>query len=217
MKILLAIAFMLVVAGGALAQTPYNYAGCVYRLGVFFSDDPNDFEVGGAPWDEVAYYTYTPFVTFYMHLVAIDCPEMISAYEMNMSALPASMVVNWHPIPGSGWINIGTIYNHICGFGFPQPNPGGVTHLGRWSIVAQTGGVPANVFIGPASPSSIGGDGPAIVVYPELWRTNFTPWEFSGCYWDLPPDPTPILVGNIFGGVVATETMSLTSVKALFK
>jgi hypothetical protein len=147
---------------------------------------------------------------------------MLSAYEMNMQGLPAGAILSWEAIAGSGWINIGDINNHIAAFGFPQPNPGGVTHLGRWNVIALTGGVAADVTIGPSIPSSVGGDGPGMVVNGELWRMNYTPWDFSGCDMDFPPDPTPVLVGTTFGqGVeiivgLATETMSLTNVKALF-
>ncbi len=220
MKKLLALALVLMVAGGAMAQTPYNYEGCAYRLGVFFSASNSTFEVNNASTN----FDYTPFTPFFMHLVMIDCPEQLSAYEMQISGVPAAgFLATWEMVPGSGWINIGTATNHIAAFGFPQPNPAGVTRLGAWNLININGQtVPFNLAIGPSVPSSIANDGPAIVVAGELWRTNFTPGTHSGCQVDLAPGDFPELVGSVFGDgielevIIATQAKSLTGVKALF-
>jgi hypothetical protein len=220
MKKLLALALVAIMAGGALAQTPYLYEGCEYRIGVFFSTDAETFEVSS----EATNLDFPAGAFFYMHLIVMDSPDMISAYEMQVSGLGALVIASWIPVPNAGFLNLGDDFNHIATFGFPQPNPDGVIKFGHWNIFPLAPEQSLNVAMGPAVPSSIQGDGPVFVVNSELVRANFTVGDYSGCLEDLAPGMFPEFVGTTYGpGVdievesVATETRSLSSVKALFQ
>jgi hypothetical protein len=219
MKALLALALVAIMAGGALAQTPYLYEGCQYRIGVFFSTDADYFEVSSYATN----LDYTPFTYFYMHLIVMDSPGMISAYEMRIDGLGYSVIPMWVPVPDAGFLNLGDEFNHIATFGFPQPNPDEVVKLGHWRLFPLVSEQSLEIFMGPAVPSSIQGDGPVFVVNSELVRANFTPNEFSGCWEYLAPGVFPDFVGTTYGpGIdcdppLATETRSLSSVKAMFQ
>ena len=228
MKALLALALIAIMAGGALAQTPYLYEGCQYRIGVFFSTDADYFEVSSYATN----LDFPPGAFFYMHLIVMDSPDMISAYEMRVEGLGAGVIASWVPVPNAGFLNLGDDFNHIATFGFPQPNPDGVIKFGHWNIFPVYPEQSLEIFMGPAVPSSIQGDGPVVVVNSELVRANFTPvgashndefGDFSGCWADLPPGVFPDFVGTTYGpGVyivigLATETRSLSSIKAMFQ
>ena len=228
MKRLLAMALVLMVAGGAMAQN-YNYDGCDNRIGVFFAPTFNSgaFE----PSSEATNFNYAFATTFYMHLLIIDAPSPVSAYELTLTGVPSpGAITTYEGIPGTGFTNIGTTFMHIAAFGFPQPNPGNVVNLGAWAITMLLQDTPFQVAITPSTPSSIGGDGPAIVINQELWRPNFTPanpdfapGDYSGCNGDLAPGMFPEFVGTTFGAgvqiepVIAVENQSLSNVKALFR
>ncbi len=220
MKKLLALALVAIMAGGALAQTPYLYEGCEYRIGVFFSTDAAEFEVSS----EATNLDFPNSAFFYMHLIVMDSPDMISAYEMRIEGLGALVIASWVPVPNAGFLNLGNDFMHIATFGFPQPNPEGIIKFGHWNIFPLANEQSLNVFMGPSIPSSIQDDGPVFVVNSQLVRANFTVGDFSGCNEDLAPGDFPDYVGTTYGDgvvievdIVATETRSLSSVKSLFQ
>jgi hypothetical protein len=219
MKKLLALALVLMVAGGAMAQAPFDYVACEYRMGLFPSSTAGDFEITQAGTN----YDYTAGVMYNMNLVIFSCPEMVSAYELNMTGLPASVfATGFNPPAGSGWINIGTLTMHIAAYGFPQPNPDGVIYLGAWQLLPTAPGLTFEVNLGPSVPSSVSDTGIGLVVGGELWRANYSNWDYSGCpgEWTQPaagvPSATANGIGIVLEGEVAVESMSLSNVKALF-
>lgn len=214
MKTLVALAFLVLMTGAAIAQTPYTYEPCNYQIGLFFSSDAAErvFTQERTNWD------YSQFVTFYMHLVIMSAPQQVSAYELSVTGLPAGFIDSWNMVPGSGWINIGTSFNHIAAFGFPQPNASGYVYLGNWQLIPTAGGVAAEIRLLPSTPSSVGGDGPGMVINGELWRSNYTPAAFTGCDEAYAPGEYPPYVATLFGeGVTAVESRTLTGVKELFR
>lgn len=179
-------------ASPAPAQPSYVYESCVYRMGLFsaegiYVEDRTDFD-------------YEPLTTFTMHLVLIDAVGPVSGYEVSIELDPAFLVVDVGAPPGVELLNIGSGTNHIVGFGAPQvPDEDGHVLLCTIQVFAQKANVASNIALGPSRPSSVGGDGPAIVVDGVLIRTNFTPLGFDGCDDDLPPGLFPPAVATTFG------------------
>lgn len=193
---------LILLAAGALAQTPYLYEPCQYRVGVFFSSSPVDFEASSASTN----VALAKGEVVYMHLVVLDAPRPISAYELQVAGLPEdALAASWIEVPDAGYLKFGDTWNHFATFGFPQPNTDGVVYLGHWRLQALVDVKDVTIQLLAAHPSSIEGDGPALVVDQQLVRANFTPYEFSGCREPLPPGKSPAQVATIGGdGVVVT-------------
>jgi len=216
MKTLLALVLVAMMAGVAAAQTQYLYEPCEYQLGLFFSLDASERNFV----EEATNIDYTEFTTFYMHLVVMNAPDLVSAYELQIANVPdGAFLPTWVAVPNAGWLNLGDAFLHIATFGFPQPNADGYIYLGHWSMFALQADIAAQITIEAPDPSSIGGDGPALVVNSQLVRANFTPVDYSGCDGeDVAPGDFPPYVATTFGdGVTAIENHSLTNVKNLFR
>jgi hypothetical protein len=216
MKTLLALVLVAMMAGVAAAQTQYLYEPCEYQLGLFFSTNAADRNFV----EEATNIDYTQFSTFYMHLVIMNAPDLVSAYELQISGVPdGAFIPTWVMVPNAGWLNLGDTFLHIATFGFPQPNAGGYIYLGHWSMFALQADVAAQITIQASTPSSIQNDGPALVVNAQLVRSNFTPAAYSGCDGTpVPPGDFPPYVATTYGdGVTAIENHSLTNVKSLFR
>ena len=214
MKTLVALALVVLATSGAFAQN-YQYEPCSYQFGLFFSTDQEE----RVFTEERTNIDYVQFTTFYMHLVVMNSPTNISAYEFTIAGIPPGVFIEtFNVVPGTGQTNIGTSFMQICAFGFPQPNTNGYVYLGNWGLFALGAPQTVEFQILPSEPSSILGDGPAIVVDQVLWRPNFTPDEYTGCNEPLAPGDFPPYVATTYGpGVTAIESVSLTSVKALFR
>ena len=193
---------LILLAAAALAQTPYLYEPCHYRVGLFFSSSPDDFEASSASTN----VALAKGEVVYMHLVILDAPKPISAYELQVAGIPADALVgSWIEVPDAGYLKFGDTWNHFATFGFPQPNPDGMVYLGHWRLQALVDVQDVKIQLLAAHPSSIEGDGPALVVDQQLVRANFTPYEFSGCREPLAPGKFPAHVATIGGaGVVIT-------------
>jgi hypothetical protein len=193
---------LFLLAAGALAQTPYLYEPCHYRVGLFFSSSPDDFEASSASTN----VDLAKGEVVYLHLVILDAPKPISAYELQIVGIPAkALVASWIELPDAGYLKFGDTWNHFATFGFPQPNPDGVVYLGHWRLQALADVKDVRIQVLASHASSIEGDGPALVVDQQLVRANFTPYEFSGCREPLPPGKSPAHVATIGGtGVVVT-------------
>ncbi len=220
MKSLLTLLCLGLLAGGALAQTDYDYYPCEYRVGLFFSTSNDHYQFNAASTN----FDYVPFEEFFMHLVIFGAQQRIPAYELKVTGIPASMLAIWEPVPNVGWINVGDEFNHIAAFGFPQPNPNQRVRLGHWRLIATTAPETHQFRILPSTPSSINGDGPAIVLGERLVRLNFSPWlGYSGCDGHLPPGQFPDYVATTHGsGIelypsVAVHSRTLSGVKGLFR
>ena len=218
---ILPLALLALVASQAGAQPDVNYHPCEFKFGVVSSDNLTTFELphwGGCFGYLPPHYEYRQNETFYIHLILLSSLT-VSAYEVRCDGLPDSgFVAEWVPIPGSGWLNLGSMFNHIAVFGYPMPNPDGVVHFGSWSVLPLVGDVEFGIQLRPSTPSSIQGDGPAIVSGGQLYRTDYTvPEAFTGCYEPTPPGAYPDHVAWFYPGSVATAAPSLTRVKALFR
>lgn len=221
MKKLLVMALVLMVAGGAVAQD-YEYQGCIYRIGLFFSDD---YMFDDERIEAATNIDYAPFIEFDMHVVMINVPTAVEAYELLVVGLPSSAVVTNLVIPNG--VNFGgTNVNHIVGYGEPRPTPSGQTNailMSTLKVLATVADESWEVGLVPSVPSSINDDGPALVVTEDLWRTNFTPYSHSGCEEDLAPGDFPDYVATAYGdGVVINppvpvQSHTFTDVKSLFR
>jgi len=192
MKKLLVLGLVAVMATGALAQSSEEN-----MMGMFFSN--TEFT------DEYTNHVNT-FVAFNGYVVLLNpMVEFVGGYELGISfSDPAPFVLG---VTGpNGWTNFGSLTNHICGYQIPLPveNPDGVVLVTMNML--HTAVDPVAISFGPSNPSSFGGEGPGIA---------------DGVNTDLLylcPLTTPDgVVATVNGdGVVATESQSLSSVKALF-
>jgi hypothetical protein len=188
----LSLLFLSLAASPAVAQPSYVYESCVYRMGLFLAEDSYD--------EEHTNIDYEPQTVFVMHLVLLDAVGPVAAYEVGIDLDPAFVVIDVSGPAGAPLLNLGTGANLIVGFAEPLvPDDDGRILLGTIRVFPQTANVASNIALGPSRPSSVGGDGPAIVVDGVLIRTNFTPLGFDGCDDDLPPGLFPPAVATTFG------------------
>lgn len=181
--------------------SPPLYEPCQYRLGVFFS---SDYEFWDERRDAATNLDYTQFTPFDMHVVGIGCPEAVMGYEASLEVDPSFLAVS-ASFPGSA-LNLGDYLNHYVSFGIPRPpdGPAQAVLLSTVTLLPVEAGVSSQIRILPSSPSSLDGDGPALVIGHKLVRTNFTPTSHSGCQSDLAPGDFPAAVATTYGGGVLT-------------
>ena len=177
------------------------YEPCQYRLGVFFS---SDYEFWDERRDAATNLDYTQFTPFDMHLVVIGCPEAVMGYEASLEVDPSFFALNTS-FPAST-LNLGDYLNHYVSFGIPQPpaGPAQAVLLSTVTFFPVEAEVSSQIRILPSSPSSLDGDGPALVIDHKLVRANFTPTSHSGCQFDLAPGDFPAAVATTYGGGVVT-------------
>ena len=199
MKTLLTIMLTLLVAGSAFAQLPNS-------MGVFFSDA--DFTEANTNADPAM---ATPFNAY----IAILNTEVITVggYECGLTA-PASLIALTATGP-NGWLNFGgSNWNHLVGFQVPVPADADGNALLSTIQMMYTAADPADIVMGPATPSSFNYEGPGIA-------DGANPDWLILCNYTSGPDEGG-LVATLFGsgitfpGGVATENHSWTGVKALF-
>jgi len=221
MKKLLALALVALMAGGAMAQD-YNYEQCQNQLAIF-----NDTVLPGIPGEfpeEFSALADLPLASGMVpiHVFAIKATQPILGYDAFFT-LPASLVGLSHAAsPGNNWVNIGDAVNVLSGFAAPiLPDANGSVYLSVMTVFVAAN-APGDIFAGPSNPSGIGGDGPTFNMGGEYMRMNFIDLPFDGC--DEPaPAEGRIAVANggsspiVVRGIIATETMTLSGVKALFQ
>lgn len=192
MKKLLALALVVMMAGGALAQG----AG----MGIFF--DPAVFTDANSNLDPAA---GTPFNAY---LVLLGSPfDTIGGYECSVAISDATVFVLTLTGP-NGWTNFGgSNLNHLCGYQQALSTPAGGTVLSTFNMIFS-GANEVTMSIGAATPPSI----PGVPVI----ANGANPEELLGC--GLTSGSTvPDVVATLNGaGIVATESHTLTDVKALF-
>lgn len=192
MKKLLALAVVALMAGAAFAQP---------GMGVFFATDSFT--------DSDTNKETTMSVPFEAYVVVLASPvSTIGAYECGLTVSdPSVFILN---VSGpNGWTNFGAPLNHLCGY----QNPVVADIDSDYAVLAtiqmmQTVVGPADITMGPADPSSVGGAGPAIT-------DGTNPENLITCV--LTNGGADNVVATLNGdGIVATEPHSLSAVKALF-
>lgn len=153
---------------------------------------------------------------FQAYLMLTNCDFFtIGAYEVGISfdKTGASVLNATGP---NGWTNFGSHGNHIVGFQTPLPIGYDGTVLSTLTIRFDRDDL-VYVYLGPANPSSVGGEGPAIA-------NGQDPFELAVCgyvaNWNLPGG----LVATINGDgiyfpwykALDVEARSWSTVKALF-
>lgn len=189
MKKLLALTLVVMVAGGALAQTSEDN-----MMGMFFAEPFVDENTNIDP------PTGTPFGAFVVLLN--PTVDSIGGYELGVG-VPAGVLALSLTGP-NGFTNFGDNFNHLAGFQSPVPVMDGGTVLSTYSMLVFSTDI-VYVVYGPAEPPSI----PGVPVI----ANGADPEDLIAC--NLTSDGGFVATFN-GPGVVATENHSLTSVKALF-
>lgn len=204
MKKLLALVFVAVMVGGAIADDAPG-------MGVFFSD--TDFTA-----DQTNIVVDAPYAPFDAYLVVIDVPlSSVGGYEVGLHLVDAAgdtmgtenyMIMS---VGGpNGWTNFGTNTNHLVGYTVPVPLVDGACVLSTINMMMVLLD-PLTIEVGPALPSSVGDEGP----FPAI-ADGGDPNNLIACF--ATGGTTPGGVATINGeGSIATESRSLSSVKALFQ
>jgi hypothetical protein len=189
MKKLLALALVVMVAGGALAQTTEDN-----MMGMFFAE----------PFVSETTNHVNTFAPFPGYVVLLNpTVESVGGYEVGIS-MPATVFVLGVTGP-NGWTNFGSATNHLAGYQVPLPVAEGGTVLSTLNML-YTGTDIIYIGFGEATPPSI----PGVPVI----ANGANPDDLIAC--NLTSDGG--FVATINGpGVIATEDYSLTGVKALFE
>lgn len=189
MKKLLALALVVMVAGGAIAQTTEDN-----MMGMFFAEPFNSENTNFVN-------TFAPFDAYVVLLNATV--ESIGGYEVGIG-IPATVFVLSASGPNN-WTNFGGNLNHLCGYGTPVPAMAEGTVLSTMNML-YTGTDIIEVLYGPSEPASI----PGMPVIAD----GANPDILIGCNLTSTGDVVATING---GGVVATEQHTLSGVKALFE
>jgi hypothetical protein len=149
------------------------------------------------------YILVDPGVPFDFYVVLIDpSSATIGGYECGLGFQGGEPFVLAVTGP-NGWTNFGDNLNHLVGYMTPvQGQP--VTVLATLNCLVSAAPFEALVTMGPSTPSSFGGEGPG-------YSDGVNPEILVLC--TVPADG---IVGIISTEVVATESHTLTGVKALF-
>jgi hypothetical protein len=195
MKTLMIASLTLLLAVPALAQLDNS-------IGIFFSE--SDLTMDNTNYDPTV---GTPFDAW-IALLETTVPT-VGGYEVGITVDPNLLAT---VVEGpSGWTNFGSNFNHLAGYGVPLPADGADIILCHFVLIYLVD-TPSDIIMGPAEPSSVGGEGPAIT-------DGENPDILVVCNYTSGPD---------FGGLVATlygmgidfpvpvQSRSLSGVKALF-
>jgi hypothetical protein len=194
MKLLIVTSLVLLVAVSASAQLE-NSIGMFFSESEFTRDNTNYDPVVGTPFD-----AWTVLLN--------PTVGSVGGYEASFAVDPSLIAL---AVDGpNGWTNFGSQYNHLVGYQTPVIT-GGDAVLGHFLFIYLVP-TPSDIFMGPSSPSSVGGAGPAIADggNPDILLVcNYTSGPgFGG------------LVATLNGaGIdfpVATQERTLSDVKALF-
>jgi len=190
MKKLLALALVVMVAGGALAQTSEDN-----MIGMFFGepyvDENTNFDTTASP--------FNGFIVLLNPTV-----DTVGGYEVGIEISDAGVFVLAAGGP-NGWTNFGSNLNHLVGFQTPLPMVEGGTAVSTMQML-YAGTALVTISFGPSEPASI----PGVPVI----ANGANPEELIACNLTSDVGYVATLNGD---GVVATEAHSLSSVKALFE
>lgn len=213
MKTLMTVALMIILAGTALAQ-PEN------SMGIFFSSD--EFTAANTNLDT------TPGQEIEAYIVAVNPTFVfVAAYEVGLEISDASVFVLGLAGPDATWdsgayvypdgfsyggTNFGDATNQLVGYTYPVPTYGTSVVLGKMRML-YTGQSTVEFSMGPSTPSSVAGAGPAMA-------NGVNPDDLVACTYTSGPDQGGLVATFNGAGIefpVATEAHSLSSVKALFQ
>jgi hypothetical protein len=190
MKKLLALTLVVMVAGGALAQTSEDNMMGMFFAQPFVDENTNFDPDGSAPFDAFT-VLLNPTV------------ETVGGYEVGVAVSDPSFFVLSLDGP-NGWTNFGGNLNHLVGYQTPLPVVDGGTVLCTFQVL-YSGSDVVTIAFGPAVPPSI----PGVPVI----ANGANPDELIACNLTSDGGYVATLNGD---GVVATEAHSLSGVKALF-
>lgn len=211
MKTLLTLTLVVLMAGSAFAQLDNS-------IGIFFVDEGFENPDNAAENTNFDPTIFSPY-NAYVCLVGATMFS-VGAYEVGIEISDDSNILISAVGGPNGWTNFGQNLNHLAGYMTPVPCSAGYAVLSTITLVYTSDSAPAepiSFYMGPAFPSSVDEEGPAIADGANVdivYVLNYT----SG------PSGVGVLgeVATLFGdgitfpGGVATEAHSLSSVKALF-
>jgi hypothetical protein len=203
-KLLVALALMGVLAGGAVAQTWEDW-GIGGTMGMFFSD--TDFTDANTNVDPAL---NTPFNGY---VVILGCAySSILGYEVGIT-VPATVLALSANGP-NGWTNFGgSNFNHLCGFMTPLVMDGNGNAVLSTMQLMSLSPLVQEIGFGPAAPSSFADIAGGIA-------EGANPDNLDVCSLTAGDDETFIgVVATINGDgiVVPTENDTWTGVKDLFR
>jgi len=195
MKKLLALALVALMAGSAMALP---------GMGMFFSpdsftDEDTNIETTAAPFNAYLVLFSSPYETIGGYVCGITISD------------PGVLIIS---VTGTnGWTNYGDNTNHLVGYGAneqpPLPFPAGSGAVLSTLSMLQLVAAPADILLGPGVPPTIPGS-------PVIADGN-NPDLLSSCWLTSGNDPAGGVVATLNGaGVTATESHTLSDVKALF-
>ena len=198
MKTLITVILTLLIAGSAFAQLQNS-------MGVFFSEA--DLSEGTTNANPAA---NTPFDAW----IALLNTEVITVggYECGLTA-PGTLLALAADGP-NGWTNFGgSNWNHLCGFMVPVPAyQTGNAVLGHLQLMYMSTD-PAEIVMGPATPSSFNNEGPGIA-------DGANPDWLLLCPYTSGPDAGGVVATLHGDGItfppVGTQAETWTGVKAIF-
>jgi hypothetical protein len=189
MKKLLALALVVMVAGGALAQDTESN-----MMGMFFAE----------PYVSENTNLNTAAAPFNAFVVLLNASvELVGGYEVGIAISDPTVFV-LSVVGPNGWTNFGSNTNHLAGYATPLPAEADGTVLSVMNML-YTGGQEVQISFGEATPPSIPG-APVIA-------DGSNPDILISCNLTSDGGYVATLNGD---GVVATEAHTLTGVKALF-
>jgi hypothetical protein len=208
MKSLWIIACVLLLAGVATAQEWIWYGG---QMGVYFSE--TEFNPATTNLDT------SPGVPFYFYIVLRDAQvATVGGYECSFEYVPAEVFVLAVIGRTEGFINFGTIQNHLVGFGEPLPVDGNGDAVFCDVLNLYLGSDPVDLVMGPSDPST--GD-PDHNPWGYTWNgpligDGIDPDILLCCHLTSGAAGYPDVVATLNALVVATESQTLTQVRRLF-
>jgi len=223
MKLWPTITILVLLTSGAAAQADYNWEFRGNRLGIFTT---NVLPGHISPWpscaafNDLAKIEYTPYNQFSVYIMSCATDDPVLGFDASIILPPEVTALSIEPPPGTFWINLGTATNILSGYALPvMPDGNDNVHLATLNLRATAVVVDA-IYMGPSEPSGIGGDGPTLNIGGEYMRANFIN-RTDGCVLDPPPVGIVAFffdsVDACCGHPVATESHTLTSVKALYR
>jgi hypothetical protein len=196
---------VIAIAGGVQAQGYFDENS----LGLFFfdgaiSEENTNIDTSTLPGPFQAYLVITNCEFF-----AIDAYEVGISFDDKVAVLEAS--------GDNGWTNYGSVTNHLVTYQAPVYVDQGTAVLSTLTLLHGRSD-PVNVFLGPADPSGVGGEGPAIA-------NGADPSDWAVCSYTSDPDVHA--VGHVatfngdgivfpYGRSTSVESRRWSDVKALF-
>jgi len=212
MRTLMTMVLMVVLAGSALAQMENS-------MGIFFDEadfTPETTNFDTTPGEEIEAYIVAVNPTF-IYIAAYECSIDIGdagVFVLGLGGPDATWDSGAYVYPDGfsyGGTNFGDYNNQLVGFAYPVPTYGVAAVLGKMRML-YTGTSTVDFRMGPSSPSSVDGAGPALA-------NGVNPDDLVACTYTSGPDQGGLVATFNGTGIqfpVATEAHSWSGVKSLF-